>query len=524
MSPQYTREELDRAEQLLEIVERGRKSGRMPQFKATGYKHDPTLSTTTPPYSHGNGGLFSTPGQQPTMFATVVHPMQSVANALPVQPQGSATPDDPSYGGYTSPLYTTITGFTDEGTVTEPVDICDDQPTGGLLKACTLTAPYGRIGRGFRMDIDTIGQLVNRGEPTDLQVVNPLLSDSAPFQIPTGTGSGIGTAINLEFRKRLMIAANNLQQRMAPLTWDGTPANNSANGGYMEFQGLNTFIATGNKVDAIDGTPCPSMDSDIKNFGYDLVNGSGRDIVQYVDMMAHFLATNARTMGLEPVQWAIAMRPELFDEISKIWPVRYYQEALLQMANFTSGRITIAANETTNFRDEMRNGQFLPIRGQRYPVLLDHAITEDNNITKAELGLGQYASSIYFIPMMVMNGIPVTYWEYFNQANGQARELERLGRASHTWTTDSGMFRWFSRERNGCFEWDFITKPRIIMRTPFLAGRIQNVAYEPLQHTRMPFPDDAYFVNGGRTNAPTSSFYLEYDNTTPIVMGGGGSN
>ena len=47
---------------------------------------------------------------------------------------------------------------------------------------------------------------------------------------------------------------------------------------------------------------------------------------------------------------------------------------------------------------------------------------------------------------------------------------------------------------------------------PWLAARLQNVQYCPLQHTRQPFPDDPYFVDGGRTSRPGPSFYDIWEN------------
>jgi len=52
------------------------------------------------------------------------------------------------------------------------------------------------------------------------------------------------------------------------------------------------------------------------------------------------------------------------------------------------------------------------------------------------------------------------------------------------------------------------TEPRIILKTPQLAARIQNVKYVPHQHLREPDPDGAYFFKGGvSTRAPTSYYH-----------------
>jgi len=212
------------------------------------------------------------------------------------------------------------------------------------------------------------------------------------------------------------------------------------------------------------------------------------------------------------------MRPQLFDELVKVWPIRYYQEGLVQMNNFAAGEVILSGVETTELRDRMRNGRFLIIRGQQIPVFLDNAIAESNNINDANLNAGQYASDIYFIPLTVLGGLPVTWWEFFNQGNLNAQAVQNIS-GGQTWTTDNGMFRWFFNTKNGCFEWWFRVEPRLILRTPYLAGRIQNVAYEPLQHTRDWEPTQPYFTDGGRTNAPIDQYYTEWSTDTPVTVG-----
>lgn len=40
----------------------------------------------------------------------------------------------------------------------------------------------------------------------------------------------------------------------------------------------------------------------------------------------------------------------------------------------------------------------------------------------------------------------------------------------------------------------------MMLETPYLAARLQNIGYTPLIHEREPFTTDAYFVDGGRTD------------------------
>lgn len=485
-----------------------------------GAKHNPG-STTPGQAIHGSTGLFSEPGLEQDMFSTVITPMQGLASALPVQPQGSSRPADPQYGGFDAPLFGVITGVTDEGDVTEPTDYCDDQPEGGLLELCILTAPYGRIGRGFKIQLDEVGRLVNRGEQTDLQVLNPLLNTPNPFSYPSNIPNGAGGALMNELNARMIVAATQLQRKVAPIIWQGNPNLTQGQSGYQEFTGMETLVNTG-KV-SIDGIACPAADSHILNFDFELINGAGRDIARYLDNAIYYATDQAQKMALDPVTFAFVMREDQFEELTRFYAVRYYQQVLAATLGDAGasqgGRYLLNGTEMTDMREQMRQGQFLPVRGQRIPVLIDNSIPEKNSTTNAELAAGQFAADIYCVPMTVMGGRPVLYWEFFNQANGQANQLVNFMQDPFVRWTDGGIFEWRYRQRNGCYEADFTMRPRIILRTPFLATRIQDVSYEPLTHSKQWEPDSDYFFAGGATNQPQRQYYTDYSTTTPVTIG-----
>jgi hypothetical protein len=63
--------------------------------------------------------------------------------------------------------------------------------------------------------------------------------------------------------------------------------------------------------------------------------------------------------------------------------------------------------------------------------------------------------------------------------------------------TDNGSYSWALEQIKWCYKLALKTERRIILRTPQLAGRIDNVKYEPLQHLRDSDPSGAYFKDGG---------------------------
>jgi hypothetical protein len=51
------------------------------------------------------------------------------------------------------------------------------------------------------------------------------------------------------------------------------------------------------------------------------------------------------------------------------------------------------------------------------------------------------------------------------------------------------------------------TEPRLLLLTPYLAARLSNVKYLPMEHERSPFTDSSYFADGGRTTQTPPSLY-----------------
>lgn len=484
-----------------------------------GQKHDVT-GAPVGPYGHGIGGLFTFPGQDAKIFSAMLQPQLSILNDLPLLPA------DPfpgaGYGGYQQEFFTTITGVTasSQTDANQPTVECDAFPRGGIMKVCTMVSPYGRYGASLdQLNIEKLGMLGNPTDPTYLQNMNL----QAPVLGPNVPGGGSNSILYNEFTRRAFTAAQGYALYVARKVWTGDPTLSASSNRWKDVLGLNTQINTGNKRDALTNTLCTAMDSDVKDFGYQQITGTVNDIVRYIDMVYAYLHWNAAESGMNPVKWKIYMRPQLFDEIAKIWPIRYYQEAITQINALGSNvRMNFGA-EVTDLRDKMRAGSFLPIRGELVPVGLDEGIPERNGnpataFYNSNLLSNQFASDIYFVPLTVLGGIPVTYLEPFRQDNPITEQVIRDGHIEGTFTSDGGMFRWYVRRTNGCVDWNFVNQFRLVLRTPQLAGRISNVAYAPLQHFRDAFNDSSYFTNGGRTNYPsTPSYYSEWSSTPTQV-------
>lgn len=482
------------------------------EHELVGRKNDPSL-TPVAPYGHGQGGLFNIVGTNDNIFSAMMMPNVGVLSVIPAFSASLVSGD--MFGANSAELDTLLTGVTSgalDDFSNQPTTDCADGPVGGLAKVCTIFNPLARFRAGVReVSLYRAGLRLDNCDPLSLRLLNgPSLTGifGVPDNIPTESN-----IVRNEWALRTWETAVSFRRMFAPRVWTGTPANNS--GERKDLVGLEIHINENNKRDFASSALCTAANSDVKEFGYDLVGGSGRDIVEYIEM-ADFYAReyNGSRMGLNPIDGVIVMRPEMWEVVSQTWPVRQYQAALNQMANFAAaGRVIVNATDAQSDRNMYRDQMILPIRGRNIPVIVDDSMPQETNITNANLLPGQFASDIYFLPLRVMGGIPVTFFEYYNYDNEQARGFLRNIGDAFTFTTDGGMFRWYVNFKNGCLNTTFEFSPRLKVKTPMVGWRINNVTVEPLQALRSPFPDNPYFLNGGVTTGRTQSYYTSWGET-----------
>lgn len=495
--------------------------------KEIGYKNNPIGSNPTGPYAHGNGGLFSVPGQMPQIFSAMQLPMMGAIDDLPIMFEGLGQEfdgGDQGFGGFTAPLHTYITGVTQgnlDNVANQPTVACTVGPSAGLLKACTVTMPYGKYRASMNLDLEQIAALRDRADPTYLQLMNMAPSQINLIPSPLGQGAGNQILIN-EFARRAFSLAVSWKRLLASQTYAGNPANSSTSVNYQQIEGFDLQVNAGTHKDVFSAQLCTALDSDLKDFTSKVIGGNSINnnlLYTNLDMLYRYCWWNASREGLLPVAWKWWMHPNLFDEITKVWPVEQFTEALLAIGAFSNGRVTIDGKETIDLRNAMRQGSFLPIRGIPIEVVQDDTITETNITNNPLLSAGQYASGIYLMPYTVLGGMPITYIQPFNWANGIIDDTVRDGRLLHTFTTDAGIFRWYVYYSGPCVQWDIVTRFRVRTHMPQIAGRLQNVGYAPLQHVASWDPNSAYFKDGGRTNIGQSSYYTDWSSTsTPVVI------
>jgi len=437
------------------------------------------FQTATP--LHGLGGIFGQPGMERDVITAHIRP-HGIGSVLPRFPSVS---EDPTFASLTG--YTDVVG-------SEPDNACEDAPS-GYVKSCFLTARFGMIRRDTQtIEMDKVMLQINRGDTRDLMLRGQVLG----LQGMNPSGLNQQQILNVITMSEMVQAAVNVERVLNTGIWQSTVAGN------WGWPGLDAQIATG-QVDANTNTACPALDSDVKEFSYNDVCGTTLDIVEYMSMLEYYLNYNAEAMGLAPVKWVIAMRPQLWEELSACWPCKYGTNRCLT-ANIGESVVSIDGRENIRERDAMRSGMYLDINGRRYDVVTDTGIYEHNNINNANLAAGQYASSIYFVPMTIQGNFPVTYMEYVDYRQAQPDASLLQGKADFWWT-DQGMFSWAIEDTKWCYKLSLKIEPRVVLRTPQLAGRIDHVRYSPLQHLREPDPDSPYFANGGVSVRATGTRY-----------------
>lgn len=456
-----------------------------------GFKHNASTSYSGP-YMHGPDGMLRYPGVDPDVFSTFLGHLGGLVGML--QSRGSL---------YMNPQYEIITGMR-AGTGDERDGLCDEAPIGGSLKSGIVTLPFGMYARQTRtIVLSRMGQRNDRAEPLDLNWVN-MPDASGPFG--TGINPTQDVLVN-EISNVMFERAVEFYRLLARQVWRGNPANVSAGGGYREFAGLNLLI-TSAWTDAYTGAVLPSTAPNVKDFALKRIDQFGDELVNYVTYTARSLVDLAERTNITPVRWVIAMRPKLFYELTKVWPCSYFT-ALCSFDGTDARRQNIDLGDQIEMRDDMRRRRFLLIDGQEWPVVLDDAMDEYSNTTKTGVVSGCFSSDIFFIPMSAAGRL-VTYLEHFQYQNPSVNAaIQNMALAR---VLPGGAFLETPAQIRGCLSWQAEIQPRLVMRTPWLAARIKNVQYCPLESPREPFPDDPYHVNGGVSERSGPSLWNAWAN------------
>jgi hypothetical protein len=119
-------------------------------------------------------------------------------------------------------------------------------------------------------------------------------------------------------------------------------------------------------------------------------------------------------------------------------------------------------------------------------------------IEQTTLGQG-FSSPIYFIPLTAL-GARVTWLEGFNLNNSDITEYQAFYANLPIRTMNDGLFMMGHRVTDACVEGWMASRMRMVMRTPWLAARIDavNYALPGKFYASDPNPSGVYHRDGGQ--------------------------
>lgn len=437
--------------------------------------------TTAGAQLHGPGSLLGFPGLNKQIINAMIMP-EGIAGRIPVMPSVN-----------TNELFPVLTGQL-ASTGTEPTEACAEWPMVGSFKTCVQTFPFGQQGRESQvLNIKYAGQVINRGEFRD----NVLLGKPGG-NVATPGPINWQRVFQTEYEYKLGELFNGYARDYAPNVYTGDFAVTAGSLGYQQYNGLNKQVKT-DKVDARTGQRCAAVDSLVIDFNGLSINSAGGTIYALLANAVNNMERLAKQLGLS-VEWALTIRFGAWQVLTSIWPCIY---ATTGCPGGTIVR-TSSLEEQVKLRDEIRNSLKLPIEGKYYEVIIDDTIPE----TIAAGGVvGTYQSDMYLLPLKV-NGQPALYWEYFPFNAEATAAASRMAPTGYFEAIDNGRFLLSKLSpTHTCIQVEVVERPRLILLTPFLAARFQNLSYTYSIHEREWDPANPYFVNGGVSANPLPYFY-----------------
>lgn len=437
--------------------------------------------TTAGAQLHGPGSLLGFPGLNKQIVNAMIMP-KGIAGRIPVMRSVN-----------TNDLYPILTGQL-ASTGSRPTAACSDWPIVGAFKTCVQTFPFGQQGLESQvLNIKYAGQVINRGEFRD----NVLLGRPGG-DVPTPGPINWQRVFQNEYEYKLGELFNGYARDYATNVYTGNAVTTAGSQGYLEYNGLNQQVKTG-KRDAKTGQLCAAVDSLVVDFNGLSINSSGGTVYALLANAVNNMERLSEQLGLE-VKWVLTIRYGAWLALTNAWPCIYATTGC-----FASDIVrTSSLEEQVEFRDRMRRTRMLPIEGKEYEVIVDDTITE----TIAAGGVvGTYQSDIYLLPLTV-NGQPSLYWEYFPFDFEATQAAARMAPGGYFEAIDNGRFL-LSRlsPTHTCVQVEITERPRLILLTPFLAARFQNLSYTYSIHEREWDPNNPYFVNGGVSQNPLPYFY-----------------
>lgn len=459
----------------------------MADYDNMRFKNNPaSLTLTNTPALQGPlqgnanlGGLFSAPGVRPDRFSALPR-VRTMASIVPLMPSDIY-----------NEIISIVTGAT-AGTGTNPSDYCGTPITPGALKQCEQQFKYGKYyAKTVVNSVNDIGYLRNRADVPG-QILNSA-PEANPF-IPDIMWRITDTRSQLQYM--LYLQGVQMERSLEPviITGDSTKSNSNTTAGWIqEFKGLDQQIKTG--YTDTTGIACQAADSIVINFNNALIGntiggGDGRTITQAISDLWYSAQDRAQQVGMDGTQFAFVMRKEMFRALTDVY-ANTYATSRFQASSLSAGSPVIqVATDANDLRLEMLNGQYLLVEGIPVPVVFS------DGIPLVGQGNNTYQADMYLVPLS-WGGRPLLRMEFFNLGNQYITEWNGFINPDKRRVINNGLYAMGYNAQNFCDEFLFASVMRLILETPFLAGRIDDVNFTYLASTRTAIPGQSLYVNGG---------------------------
>lgn len=450
---------------------------------AAVFKNTPASTTLTAPTLHGpfhgntaQYGIFSGAGVRPQRYTTLARPW-SLVSILGV-----------NRSEYTKEILEVMTGVT-AASGTNATGFCGNPPTVGQGKVCQQIYQFGKYYIKTDLNaIPEIGQLRDRADiPAELlnagPAGNPLVPDLMYRMVNTRSQLGYELwRIGVEFERTLDLVL---------VQGDATLASTNTHHGYIaEFTGLDSQIKTG-YTDAVTGLTCPAMDSVVETFSANVNttrSSDSQNIVQVLEDIFYALKQRAEKMGMQGVQWAIVCRQELFRSFVNQYICQYNNYSCAGAAGTPWNSDAAGMNA---MRQDMLSNMFIPVMGENYPVVFTEGLAQTTPLANT------FQSDMLIVPVS-WAGIPLTRLEYFPMDNQYLTEFADF-QGEAPIALNSGMWLAANRNTGLCKEYHFANKFRLILETPWLAGRLDDMNYTFGAQIRNAIPTASFYQDGGAT-------------------------
>lgn len=403
---------------------------------------------------HATGGLFADHELENPVVNAMLQPGASIANVLPVEASTTVRRK-----------WALITDIAEE-TGEDPDAPCDDSPTVGDVSAAFIKFDsFARKSNQSKTgELDAIIERAHNGIHDDLEFIGDIRGEPV---FPTAQQLSSAQFIEMgAINQSILKIARQAERWMREKLWTGDPTNNTANGGYKEFIGLQSLISlpvSGNYVDHawVDGTdPNNQLNPQIADFGGAVIGGA-TSLYAYLEELMDAVVFTVDASGGSSFSGYWSMRRELWRMVRRHLPAEraYFGRSMGATMQFDVQGGLALMSEMQAMTSNLR----LPVGETNFPVIIDQAIP-GTSVLGPPADATQVTSDIYFV-LTHINGKPMAKIAYKDYSKLSAPLVPDEVLAGAGWT-DGGRFHYVIDRTKRCFVIDGKVEPQLLLHYP----------------------------------------------------------